>query len=102
MTKPENQQFAPHSPIAAHQIAFGVEKGYINADRMFIQAPEAGVSEIVASSWPKKEELPCGCYMQPDYEGCTCGNYDDARRQGYAQGWNDAIEACEKARKEQA
>ena len=45
---------------------------------------------------PERNELPCSCYVQPDYEGCTCGNYDDANSQGYAQGWNDCLDAIVK------
>lgn len=45
---------------------------------------------------PEKMPLPCSCYTEPHYEGCECGNYDDAHSQGYAQGWNDAIVAIAK------
>jgi hypothetical protein len=50
---------------------------------------------------PQKKELPCSCYVfdeehPENYHGCSCGNYDDARSQGCAQGWNDCLEAISK------
>lgn len=63
--------------------------------REVLANPERLSQEAGMVSVPlERMELPCDCYMPPDYEGCFCGNYDDARRQGYAQGWNDALEAA--------
>ena len=49
----------------------------------------------------KEREPRCGCYTPPDYEGCTCGNYDDAHSQGYTQGWNDAVKRIRALRLEE-
>lgn len=43
-----------------------------------------------------KRKIPCSCFMPPNYDGCDCGNYDDAHSQGFAQGWNAAIDALDK------
>ncbi len=45
---------------------------------------------------PEKVKLSCSCYLPPSYDGCTCGNYDDAWNHGHDVGWNAAIDAARK------
>lgn len=85
------------SKPAEHKAGCPAGGGYGTNDKDCICGVDVGAMGIESYAsrddkprLPEKVTLPCDCYTGTD--GCMCGNYDDARSQGHAQGWNECLD----------